>query len=329
MTFLNEAQSFLEKAEASIPLEYRSPQQVDHLCYRADTVETYKTICKQASKVAHFLTESDVNGRPISCFYVPQGLSASQNTVHVIEIASPKQGTRHKLGFEHIEIFSDKPVDKGLLIDDVRIKFCKESLLRVVQQERWEKYQHLFTSPMANIFSLSAKSGDLLAAVHDSRVLDVLQEFHPKICGTYPLGIALSKSDIDIVCQAASLASFSVLLQKHFQKFNGFKISKDNGHITCQFRCRDILIEIYATDIPSTKQRGYVHMLTEAQLLSYCGDWSRDEIIKLKKSGLKTEPAFATFFNIAGDSYEELYTLYNNIEKIESLAKKCLSRPIL
>jgi len=47
------------------------------------------------------------------------------------------------------------------------------------------------------------------------------------------------------------------------------------------------------------------------------GESARKKIIKLKKSGLKTEPAFAKYFNLKGDPFDELLKLSRlNKEKL-------------
>lgn len=68
----------------------------------------------------------------------------------------------------------------------------------------------------------------------------------------------------------------------------------------------DTLIEIYATDIDTEKQNGYLHMIKEYEILQARNDSFKMEIIKLKKQGIKTEPAFCKLLNISGDPYVEL-----------------------
>ncbi|MGC3943422.1 MAG: DUF4269 domain-containing protein [Chryseolinea sp.] len=57
---------------------------------------------------------------------------------------------------------------------------------------------------------------------------------------------------------------------------------------------------------PSTEQEAYLHMVNEYQVLQSRGSEFRDEIIRLKKSGLKTEPAFAKALGLTGDPYEAM-----------------------
>jgi hypothetical protein len=50
-------------------------------------------------------------------------------------------------------------------------------------------------------------------------------------------------------------------------------------------------------------------MVVEARLLSIGGEEARREIRYLKRCGLKTEPAFARYFRLAGDPFEVLLEL--------------------
>jgi hypothetical protein len=53
------------------------------------------------------------------------------------------------------------------------------------------------------------------------------------------------------------------------------------------------------------------------------GESARKQIIKLKKLGLKTEPAFAKYFNLKGDPFDELLKLSRlNKEELILFLKK-------
>ncbi|MFQ5796001.1 MAG: DUF4269 domain-containing protein, partial [Candidatus Bipolaricaulia bacterium] len=56
-------------------------------------------------------------------------------------------------------------------------------------------------------------------------------------------------------------------------------------------------------------QNAYRHMAVEARLLAIGGEQARQEIRRLKRTGLKTEPAFACYFNLEGDPYQVLLQL--------------------
>jgi hypothetical protein len=50
-------------------------------------------------------------------------------------------------------------------------------------------------------------------------------------------------------------------------------------------------------------------MLIEHSLLTEKGEHFRQEIIKLKRQGLKTEPAFAKLLGLDGDPYKAILKL--------------------
>jgi hypothetical protein len=54
------------------------------------------------------------------------------------------------------------------------------------------------------------------------------------------------------------------------------------------------------------EQVAYRHMVVEWNILAANDDNFRGEIIRLKKSGMKTEPAFAQLLQLDGDPYQAL-----------------------
>ena len=54
-------------------------------------------------------------------------------------------------------------------------------------------------------------------------------------------------------------------------------------------------------------------MIIEHKLLNLYGENFTKEIVRLKKQGLKTEPAFVKVLNLEGDPYEQLLLLGNKV----------------
>jgi hypothetical protein len=73
--------------------------------------------------------------------------------------------------------------------------------------------------------------------------------------------------------------------------------------IVANFSIDGIAIEIFGQNIPTREQNGYRHMLIEHRILQERGEVFREAVIALKKSGIKTEPAFAQLLQIEGDPY--------------------------
>lgn len=65
-------------------------------------------------------------------------------------------------------------------------------------------------------------------------------------------------------------------------------------------------MEIFGQPVPTKQQMGYRHLIAEHKLLMKHGETFRQKIIKLKKQGYKTEPAFAKALGLKGDPYLEL-----------------------
>lgn len=156
----------------------------------------------------------------------------------------------------------------------------------------------------------SDRQRDAYQALIELDILSVLAEFDPILTGTYPLGLEVATSDLDIVCHAEDLDRFAALVEAAYGYFDDFQVvqREKNGLPTaiCRFRFRDFPVEIFAQPRPSEEQNAYRHMMAEASLLRAGGDEARAAIRLLKEDGVKTEPAFATYFRLEGDPYEAL-----------------------
>jgi hypothetical protein len=173
------------------------------------------------------------------------------------------------------------------------------------------------------------------AVMMQSELLEHLRDYSPTLVGTIPLNIDIPGSDLDILCEAVNFTSFSTLLRKFYTHLPGFeqKTKILNGapsHISrfvwelkgTSESASELLrntgiairfpIEIVAQSIPVTQQRAYRHMLAEARLLERDGEPAQQAIRQLKLSGLKTEPAFAKYFNLQGDPYLAILDLIGN-----------------
>lgn len=150
-------------------------------------------------------------------------------------------------------------------------------------------------------------------------IFNVLRKFDPILVGTIPINIDIENSDLDIVCEVYDFKEFQKIVENKYSMFSKFHISNnstDNETIlTVNFYVEDIEIEIYAQSLNSCKQNGYRHMVVEDRILRLGGERTREEIVILKKSGLKTEPAFARYLGIYGNPYDELLKLEEYSDK--------------
>lgn len=140
--------------------------------------------------------------------------------------------------------------------------------------------------------------------------------FDPILAGTIPINIHLPSSDLDVLCCYSHPSEFKANLIAAFSHHQGFILSEleEPKAIVANFTVEDFEIEIFGQDVPTREQRGYRHMLVEHYLLETHGEAFRQEVIALKKQGIKTEPAFAQLLGLTGDPYTELlvYETYLN-----------------
>jgi len=142
------------------------------------------------------------------------------------------------------------------------------------------------------------------------KILENLAEFDPILVGTIPINIDIENSDLDIVCYWKNKSDFIEKIKQLFGKENLFTIREDlinnQDSVIANFFIDAFEIEIFGQNTPTELQNGYRHMLIEHQILSSRDENFRLEVIKLKKNGIKTEPAFGLLLGLKGNVYEEL-----------------------
>lgn len=143
-----------------------------------------------------------------------------------------------------------------------------------------------------------------------NNVLNILQPYTPVLAGTIPVDIAIPTSDLDILCCFTSADAFYNYIEQNFGKQQNFKISiayiNDEQSVIANFDTENFSYEIFGQAVPVTSQNGYRHMITEYRILLEKGEPFRKDIIALKQSGYKTEPAFAKLLGLSGDPYKKL-----------------------
>lgn len=84
--------------------------QMDHMCYRVETLETYEAKKQELAGVARLLGETQINGRPIATFRLHEPVRYDGWRIDAIELPAPKEGSTRKEGLEHVELvlFDDK-----------------------------------------------------------------------------------------------------------------------------------------------------------------------------------------------------------------------------
>lgn len=144
-------------------------------------------------------------------------------------------------------------------------------------------------------------------------VLERLASFDPVLAGTYPLDLAVEGSDLDVLCHAPDLGLFERAVRDALGDRPGFRCERQPVGTTlaviARFRSAALPVEVFGQPLPIDRQRGYRHLLVEARLLALGGEPLRRAVATLRRSGLKTEPAFARALGLDGDPHERLWTL--------------------
>jgi hypothetical protein len=139
----------------------------------------------------------------------------------------------------------------------------------------------------------------------------ILVDFDPLLVGTLPLNIDIESSDLDILLEIPDEFQYAQVLFPYFAEYKNFhyrrKIIRGETAWITNFYAHGFEFELFAQRKPTTQQTAYHHLLVENRLLEIAGETAREAIRKLKQGGLKTEPAFAQYFDFQNDDpYEAL-----------------------
>jgi hypothetical protein len=140
-----------------------------------------------------------------------------------------------------------------------------------------------------------------------------LGRFDATLVGTIPLAIDVEESDLDVACQVADAPELEALLRRRHGARPGFALRRrpaDAAVVAC-FAHGGETIEVFGQDRAVARQAGFRHMVVEARLLALAGDLLRAEVVRRKRAGQKTEPAFAAALGLSGDPYERLLDLFD------------------
>lgn len=152
---------------------------------------------------------------------------------------------------------------------------------------------------------------DYSIAVHQLGILKALAAYDPHIAGTPPLGIHTETGDIDILF-CAGARSFVADVAQFYEHMSGLRIwqwTSEDRPVIATFRAYGWDFELFASTQLVAQQFGWRHFEIEHRLLSLGGDSFRDAILKLRRDGLKTEPAFWPALQREGNAYHGLLSL--------------------
>lgn len=162
------------------------------------------------------------------------------------------------------------------------------------------------------------------------KLMSILRNYNPTLAGTIPLNIDIEGSDLDIICEVYEHNTFESIVSINFGSQQNFrlktKVIRGSISTVINFTSSRFPIEIFAQPKPVNEQDAYLHMDVEARLLAIGGEEARQEIRGLKLMGLKTEPAFARYFNLKNDPYVELLRLARLSQEELQVAVNCLKK---
>jgi hypothetical protein len=144
------------------------------------------------------------------------------------------------------------------------------------------------------------------AALESTGVLAVLALFDPRIAGTFPLGLDLPGSDIDVLCHAPDGAAFADAVWDALRDQPGFTLrqwSIRDRPVIASFVADGFPVEVFGQALPVVEQMGWRHFEAERRLLDLGGEPLRVAVMAERSAGRKTEPAFARVFGLAGEPY--------------------------
>lgn len=315
---LSRAQEFLKKTLESlkaVQFNLEKHWHIDHLCYRTSSEENYSEIKEIFSRFSRLLIESEVNGRMISTYKLHTPIVCGDWSVDLIEVPAPKKGKVTPEGFEHFEVVCDLTFTE-LKKRYHQFQFNDGGLSKDLNQElefSFEgfavKFHHLSLESVINL----ERNADITKVLKDSQVLKILREYTPLIAGTFPLGLHVENSDLDVIVSVSDLKAFADLMTKEFSHLKDFQLFNEiiDGEpaLRVHFLVHNIPVEIIGQKTASVRQTAYLHFLLEERILKLNSSYFRTQIRMARDQGLKTEPAFAKVLKIAGDPYKELLRL--------------------
>lgn len=140
-------------------------------------------------------------------------------------------------------------------------------------------------------------------------VLHDLKAYNPILCGTFPLGIHTSKSDLDIILHSKDLRCLEQKLKRLYSHHESFtlkrKYIRERKVLKVNFIYQSFSFELFAQNQPVNEQYAYLHMIIEEKILLKYPEW-KQKVIHFKQSGVNTEVAFCKLLGLEGDPFEAL-----------------------
>jgi hypothetical protein len=135
---------------------------------------------------------------------------------------------------------------------------------------------------------------------------------HLTLAGSVPIDVALAESDLDIIICAPDLKAMGEIFRRELGSFEAFRqergIVLGVATLMTHFEFGGEVFEIFTQNVPIPRQNAVIHLLVEERLLLLGGDGFREKVMELRRSGLKTEPAFGEVLGLE-EPYRDLLDL--------------------
>ncbi|MFK8051041.1 MAG: DUF4269 domain-containing protein [Halioglobus sp.] len=148
-------------------------------------------------------------------------------------------------------------------------------------------------------------------AISDSRVIELLEGYSPRVVSTIFVGFDTHKSDIDIVCEYPEQRAFALVFESAFSGRESYDLTLREEYAVGLFESSGFLFEIYASKTPVIRQNAFRHYEVMRRLAEIGGAQICDKVRHLKEKGFKTEPAICQILGLVGNPYEAVLELEN------------------
>lgn len=155
-------------------------------------------------------------------------------------------------------------------------------------------------------------SADWREVLDESRVLERLAAFDPHVAGTFPLGLNVVGSDIDVLCHAHDVAAFAEAVWSAYAYLEHFALMQwccAPHALIARFTLGGVAFELFGGADPVVQQAAWQHFEVERHLLDMGGEPFYRAVMSERARGLKTEPAFAKVLGLSGDAFNQMLML--------------------
>ena len=149
-------------------------------------------------------------------------------------------------------------------------------------------------------------------------VFEHLRRFDPALVSTVCIGLDVSGSDLDIICDVSGPggpADFRSTVERLYGHQPQFQMwTRAGGAVVARFDTAPFPVELFGKQQPVERQAAWRHLSVMKRLVE-AAPQLREEVRHLKREGLGTEPAFAHLLGLDGDPYEAMLSLETATEK--------------